>query len=565
LNGGLTPLVDNHEPQTDWVKFFPDNSTQQFANNRVFGAVDIICKSTDRTDEGPIGDNNGIYKIGYEIYNSGGESVFGPHLPFEFDDIPVSDNYITNVYFTGSSTSTYLYIVSNNLYSNSSLNVTEWDLGEYTARIYVYDQYLNADTSDISFEVVETDTEPPAPPRLLSILSDGNGFIINWLPNTEDDLEGYRLYFSYDMETWYSNHDESYITSDMTQFQAESFSNSTGYFKLTAVDNAPFPNESDPSNVFVFRRDQSNQGLLVINAYADQNGLSQHPFAGNVGLLADSHELGIETISDTLFTLEPTFGISNDYVPVVLSGNRVKSWPNELIEILVNSTYWIMGSNALESISSTNAGYAFLNNTLGIAFTGTIPTPPEIVGLDHPFSNFSVNNIMTDIGLDSINTMDIPQENENALAVLADTMGHILAMATLEHPTLITNISMEVLPEESRIDYFDRSIEFLLGSTTSITYENDLLPSSPSISFYPNPFNAQGIIRISARPGTYQLYLYNLSGARVWEKKIHLSQPDGLSVRLPKFLSKRMSSGPYFILLKGQSAMFVSEKILYIK
>ncbi|SVB05758.1 uncharacterized protein METZ01_LOCUS158612, partial [marine metagenome] len=33
----------------------------------------------------------------------------------------------------------------------------------------------------------------------------------------------------------------------------------------------------------------------------------------------------------------------------------------------------------------------------------------------------------------------------------------------------------------------------------------------------------------------------------------------------PKFLSKRMSSGPYFILLKGQSAMFVSEKILYIK
>jgi len=565
LNGGLTPLVDNHEPQTDWVKFFPDNSTQQFANNRVFGAVDIICKSTDRTDEGPIGDNNGIYKIGYEIYNSGGESVFGPHLPFEFDDIPVSDNYITNVYFTGSSTSTYLYIVSNNLYSNSSLNVTEWDLGEYTARIYVYDQYLNADTSDISFEVVETDTEPPAPPRLLSILSDGNGFIINWLPNTEDDLEGYRLYFSYDMETWYSNHDESYITSDMTQFQAESFSNSTGYFKLTAVDNAPFPNESDPSNVFVFRRDQSNQGLLVINAYADQNGLSQHPFAGNVGLLADSHELGIETISDTLFTLEPTFGISNDYVPVVLSGNRVKSWPNELIEILVNSTYWIMGSNALESISSTNAGYAFLNNTLGIAFTGTIPTPPEIVGLDHPFSNFSVNNIMTDIGLDSINTMDIPQENENALAVLADTMGHILAMATLEHPTLITNISMEVLPEESRIDYFDRSIEFLLGSTTSITYENDLLPSSPSISFYPNPFNAQGIISLSARPGTYQLYLYNLSGARVWEKKIHLSQPDGLSVRLPKFLSKRMSSGPYFILLKGQSAMFVSEKILYIK
>ena len=565
LDGGLTPLVDNDEPQTEWVKFYPDNSTNQFSNNRVFGAVDIVCKSTDRTDEGPIGDNNGIYKIGYEIFNSGGESVFGPHLPFEFYDIPVSDNYITNVYFPGSSTSTYLYIVSNNLYSNSSLNVTQWDLGEYTARIYVYDQYLNANTSDISFEVVETDTESPAPPRLLSILTDGNGFIINWLPNTEDDLEGYRLYFSYDMETWYSNHDESYITSDMTQFQAESFSNSTGYFKLTAVDNAPFPNESDPSNVFVFRRDQSNQGLLVINAYADQNGLSQHPFAGNVGLLADSHELGIETISDTLFTIEPSFEISNDYVPVILSGDRVKSWPNELIEILGNSTFWTVGPKALESISSSDAGYSFLNNTLGIAFTGTIPTPPEIVGLDHPFSNFSVDDILTDIGYDSLNVMDIPLENENTLAVLADTVGRILAMATLEPPTLMTGVPVEALPEESRIDYFDRSIQFLLGSTASIVYESNLIPYNPSISFYPNPFNSQGIIKINANPGTYHIYLFNISGATVWERKIQFSQSDRLSIRLPKFLSKRMSSGPYFILLKGQSAMFVSEKILYIK
>ncbi|MDP6629096.1 MAG: T9SS type A sorting domain-containing protein, partial [Candidatus Marinimicrobia bacterium] len=344
-----------------------------------------------------------------------------------------------------------------------------------------------------------------------------------------------------------------------------SFSNSTGYFKLTAVDNAPFPNESDPSNVFVFRRDQSNQGLLVINAYADQNGLSQHPFAGNVGLLADSHELGIETISDTLFTIEPFFEISNDYVPVILSGDRVKSWPNELIEILGNSTFWTVGPKALESISSSDAGYSFLNNTLGIAFTGTIPTPPEIVGLDHPFSNFSVDDILTDIGYDSLNVMDIPLENENTLAVLADTAGRILAMATLEPPTLMTGVPVEALPEESRIDYFDRSIQFLLGSTASIVYESNLIPYNPSISFYPNPFNSQGIIKINANPGTYHIYLFNISGATVWERKIQFSQSDRLSIRLPKFLSKRMSSGPYFILLKGQSAMFVSEKILYIK
>ena len=176
-----------------------------------------------------------------------------------------------------------------------------------------------------------------------------------------------------------------------------------------------------------------------------------------------------------------------------------------------------------------------------------------------------MDDILTDIGYDSLNVMDIPLENENTLAVLADTVGRILAMATLEPPTLMTGVPVEALPEESRIDYFDRSIQFLLGSTASIAHESDLIPYNPSISFYPNPFNSQGIIKINANPGAYHIYLFNISGATVWEQKIQLSQPDGLSVRLPKILSKRMSSGPYFILLKGQSAMFVSEKILYIK
>ena len=109
-----------------------------------------------------------------------------------------------------------------------------------------------------------------------------------------------------------------------------------------------------------------------------------------------------------------------------------------------------------------------------------------------------MDDILTDIGYDSLNVMDIPLENENTLAVLADTVGRILAMATLEPPTLMTGVPVEALPEESRIDYFDRSIQFLLGSTASIAYESDLILYNPSISFYPNPFNSQGIIKINA-------------------------------------------------------------------
>ena len=196
-NGGLNPLEDNDDPQAVWVKFYQDNSTIQFPDNRVTGWVDLVCRASDRTDDGPISDNNGIYKIGYEIFNSSGESVYGPYLPFEFNEIPVSDSYITNVYFPGSSTSTYIYTISNNLYTNNSLNVIGWNAGDYIARIYVFDQYLNADTSDMNFEVLETDTEPPSSPEIISILQEGNGFILKWFANTEVDLAGYRLYFSY--------------------------------------------------------------------------------------------------------------------------------------------------------------------------------------------------------------------------------------------------------------------------------------------------------------------------------------------------------------------------------
>jgi len=98
-DGGISPLVDTHNPKSNWVKFYPNNSTVQFSNNRVFGLVDIVCNATDHTDAGPIGDNNGIYKIGYEILNQSGENLFGPRFPFEFDFIPETDNYINNVTF----------------------------------------------------------------------------------------------------------------------------------------------------------------------------------------------------------------------------------------------------------------------------------------------------------------------------------------------------------------------------------------------------------------------------------------------------------------------------------
>ena len=103
------------------------------------------------------------------------------------------------------------------------------------------------------------------------------------------------------METWYSNHDESYLTAEDTEFQVGSFFNNTGFFRMSAVDNAPFPNESAPSDIFVFRRSYGGQKLLFVNSFSQKNTVSEHPYAGNAGLLADSHGIGIGMVNDTLF------------------------------------------------------------------------------------------------------------------------------------------------------------------------------------------------------------------------------------------------------------------------
>jgi len=241
VNGGISPLVDIHDPHVNWVKFYPNNSTVQFSNNRVTGLVDIVCNATDRTDDGPIGDNNGIYKIGFVVLNQSGENMIGPRFPFEFNYIPTTDNYIDNVYFLGSNTGTYHYIITNHISGDYSLNVTGWDSGFYIARVMVFDQYFNSDTVDVNFEVVESDQVPPASPQLSFIFAENNGFFLRWNENQEEDLEGYRLYFSYDLDHWYNNHDESILTPDINEYHAGSFSSSTGYFKMTAVDNAPLP------------------------------------------------------------------------------------------------------------------------------------------------------------------------------------------------------------------------------------------------------------------------------------------------------------------------------------
>lgn len=561
--GGLSPLEDEYNPTVHDIHFYIDGTQTEFQNNRIYGSVDIVCKATDHTDDGPIGDNNGIYKIGYQVFDSTGASVFGPSYPFWFSYKP-SNSYINNVYAYGSSTSTYRYTISNNVSSNNSLNVSNWPHGNYLIRVVTFDHYMQPDTLEQWVEVVEPDEISPDPPQLLSILPNGNGFTLKWNPNSENDLVGYRLYFSYDAINWNNNHNEYDLTWEMTEFNAPSFSNSLAFFRMTAVDNAPFPNESEPSDIFVFRKNQNEKGLFLIDNYNQQGILQSHPFLKNIGLLSSEIEVGITSVHQSVFQLDTSFTIPVNYLPIVLTGNSANPIPDGLFNQLDDLFFWIMGSKSTESLISTSTGNDFLQNYLGVDFTGSVPIPTEFIGIDIPYDNYSSSNLITNIGIDSVNSIGGPLDESLAYPILADSSGIILGVGVTDPPSLLSSIPLEILNENDRINYFNRAMEFLIDTTLSVTIE-DLLPTKPYLTFYPNPFNSRGIIQIEGEQGQYQLNLYNILGQNVWNYKIQISDKKLTTFHLPNQLSNRLTSGPYFFHLTKNGQGVTTQKILFIK
>ena len=428
---------------------------------------------------------------------------------------------------------------------------------------YKPDPYLNADTIAVEFEVGESDTEPPSPPILISILQEGNGFILKWIGNTENDLAGYRLYFSYEMDTWFSNHDETYLTSTDTQFQVGSFFNNTGFFRMTAVDNAPVPNESEPSDIFVFRRRQGGQKLLFINSTHQQSNTPNLPFTGNAGLLADSHNIGIGTLNDTIFSTDTSFIIPENYLPIVLTGNSTKQFPNDLIEQLENSSFWIMGSKSSESLTMSTTGSNFLQNYLGVYFTESFPIPSETIGIGAPYENFASTLILT-AGIDSLNSIGSPLNESIVHPIFTDSTGLILGVGMITPSSLLSSIPLEILNDEDQIDYFNRAIEFLLDTT--LTTNNDIiLPTKLTLTFYPNPFNSRGLIQINGIQGNYYLNLYNILGQSVWNHQLIKLNSTPITFNLPNNISKGLTSGPYFLHLSIEGQNTITQKILYIK
>ncbi|RKY86276.1 hypothetical protein DRP98_00890 [candidate division KSB1 bacterium] len=287
-DGGLRPFEDKFAPIVKYVHFYIHGTTTRFPTNRVSGYVDIAACASDRTDDGPMGDNNGIYRLGYQIFAQDGTTpVSEPIVPFTFNRKP-DDSYIKNVYALGSDLSTYVYLPSNRIDQRDYWDTTQLQPGRYVVGVFAEDTGFGSDTLKVPVTVVTPDSIPPSPPRWKALIIDDRGNLIlswettssaqgqaDWLiypdwtdgQNDSSDVAGFRLYYSYDGQNWYLQQNEQILADTVRQIRLTGFNlQQPIFFRLTAVDNAAICNESEPSEIYGVRKSSSVKRVLIVDA-----------------------------------------------------------------------------------------------------------------------------------------------------------------------------------------------------------------------------------------------------------------------------------------------------------
>ncbi len=308
-NSGLTPLVDDWAPIIRFVKFYQNNTTNEFLGNEVSGYVDIIAKVDEQN--GPPGSttaalNNGTYKIGYKILSADTSTVvYEPPnggLRFQFDTKP-SNSYVDIVYFKMmSSTTSHTYQVTNDIWRDNYWDTTTLPHGDYVVMVFTEDTRYNTDTAYVRVTVKEVDTTPPAKPEFKILAGTDTTMQLSWFPNSEADLLGYRLFFSFDNVSWSLFKDETYLTPSVTDTVLKQALNRDVYFRLTAVDNSPLKNESEESDVYGLTSGAAfEQKLLLVNGFHRRDGgwtRPSHPFVFTYGQAITANHFGFDSAPD---------------------------------------------------------------------------------------------------------------------------------------------------------------------------------------------------------------------------------------------------------------------------
>ena len=548
-SNSFTPLADNWAPIIRFVSFYQNNTSNEFPTNEVSGLVDIMVKVDEQN--APPGSstaylNNGTYKIGYKILSGDSSTiVFEPPnggLRFQFNTKP-NNSYVNIVYFRPlSSTTSHVYQVTNDIGMDNYWDTRNLPEDDYVVLVFTEDTRQNTDTAYVPVRVVPADTTAPAQPVFKYVKGTDTNMRLGWYPNSDPDLLGYRLYFSFDNVNWSLFKDETILTPAVTDTTFNQVLNTAIYFLLTAVDGAPLANESDPtdfygmSNGAVFLR-----RVLLVDGFDRMDGgwpIPFHYFGFTHGQAIKDNQYSFDTVPNE--AVEDSLIDLNDYEAVfwILGDESIQDETfSEAEQALIKSYLedggflFVSGSDIARDLDpagnplATAQDEAFLHDYLKINFENRAVVANNVTGLSG--SLFDGMSFLYGYGpylLDSVDVISpwgsmVMPALEYASSQLAGIQYEgTFAGSAVGGKIVVATFPFETVSDEQvRIDFMGQVLQFFFPTTSIDGDDNQLIPREYALApNFPNPFNPQTTISYQLpHPSRVELSIYNTLGQKV--------------------------------------------------
>lgn len=599
--GGLTIYEDFWKPNIRYVKFFLDNSTTQLSPSALGSKVDIVVHVEEvNSVGGSAGSNNGTYKLSYKILSADlHQVIYAPPdngLRYTYYNKPGDDYVNVNYYQPESNTSKHVYNVTNGMGSsnvastqvvtNNYWNVNDFAFGNYVVMIYTEDTRGNVDTVYVPVTTTDIDLIPPAAPVLKSVKKDStNYFTISWIPPTDADLKGYRLYYSIDGINYLLRDNENILTSSMSS--KTYFYNQANplFLKLNAVDSAAITNISSQSDVYGIRMLNDNKKILIVDGFDRFGGSGSwaNPYHDFVVSHAKAFSLSFESCSNDQIINENVN--LNDYELVIwiLGDESTSDQTFSNIERTKVSAFlenggklFVSGSEIawdLEGASSaTPQQTQFLRTYLKAKFVADDANIYGITGIDSTaFAGLGFGFGIVSNGSPYLE--DYPD--------IIDTIGGsipILRYNVVSTAGIAYSGSFNNSPNEGQLVYLAFSFETInLAAersnvmTAALKYfglippsgieDDNFVPEIFSLSQnFPNPFNPTTKIKYEiASKEKVELKVFDILGNEIIELVNDFKNPGKYEVA---FSGNNLSSGIYFYKLVTESFSQVKKMIL---